>query len=177
MDYYQDLSLENINPLEVFEESGPFEAINEICLGLQFIHENETKLIHGNIKPSNILITEDNHYLIADQCQNIIKTNETMTVKDYQYVSPEMIKGKEITEKSDMWSFGCVVYYILTGRNTFSGNERSAYDLEVSKCKYEKINNCGVYSEAYNSIIQRLILENPYERKGASEILYDLDSI
>lgn len=177
MDYYHDQSLNEINPLEVFEESGPFEIINEICLALQYMHEDEANLIHGNIKPSNIIITEDNHYLISDQCQNLIKSAESKTVNDFQYYSPEMIKGLEITDKSDMWSFGCVIYYILTGKSAFSGNERSGYDLEVSKCKYEKITNCGIYSEAYNHLIERLLLENPYERQGASEILFDLDSI
>ena len=101
----------------------------QIALGLNFIHNNN--IIHMDLKPENILI-RNKQLKIIDFGSSIIK-REKPVYKDYiqsrYYRSPEVIFGIEITEKVDVWSYGCIIYELLTKKALFPA--KSTKDLVI----------------------------------------------
>jgi serine/threonine-protein kinase len=95
---------------------------------VQYAHQN--LVVHRDLKPGNILITQDGEPKLLDfGIAKILspegKTNETITHKGVwnltpEFASPEQIKGETITTSSDIYSLGIILYKILTGHNPYS---------------------------------------------------------
>lgn len=97
----------------------------EMCSALIFLHSNSPCLIHGNLKPSNIILDAQFVSKISDLgiCRLISKSgNPFYCALDNReasiYVDPEYITVGELTAKSDVYAFGIVVLQLLTGSLT-----------------------------------------------------------
>ena len=98
------------------------------------------KIIHKDIKPSNILLTPDLNPKIIDF--NISKSGDkTTTVKGFtkEYSSPEQIKGEKTDERSDIYSLGVVFYELLTGRLPDKYNPKPPSQINPKLSKYNNI--------------------------------------
>src|SRR6202521_703915 len=91
-------------------------------------------ITHRDLKPANILVTRQGIKLLdfglAKQAGPVKETDATVTqgltgqgqiVGTLQYMSPEQLQSKEVDARSDLFSFGCVLYEILTGKRAFEG--------------------------------------------------------
>ena len=84
--------------------------IKDICLGLKEIHNKD--LIHRDLKPDNIFISEDYKVKIGDFgiSKKLIGTKHAKTlVGTKNYTAPEIIKGEKYSNKVDIWSLGCII--------------------------------------------------------------------
>lgn len=93
-----------------------------ICDGIQ--HAHDKGIIHRDIKPHNILITTNGMVKVADFgiAQAISKKTITFggnIVGSVHYISPEQAKGEPVTTATDIYSLGCVLYEMLTGKTPF----------------------------------------------------------
>jgi serine/threonine protein kinase len=102
--------------------------MKQVFTGLEFIHAN--KIVHGDIKPDNLLLKGDSNnptVKIADfggaQLLGSSTSNDPTTTPIYS--SPEYLKSFELAEPHDIWSTGCVAYYVFNKKNLFKGR----YDL------------------------------------------------
>jgi serine/threonine protein kinase len=84
-------------------------------------------ILHRDIKPANILLAEDGTPRLTDfglarigQLPSLTETGSILGT--FYYLSPEAVENREVNERSDIWSFGVVLYEMLTGRLPFDGD-------------------------------------------------------
>ena len=100
------------------------ELIYKCCRGLAYAHSRD--VIHRDIKPSNILLTDDMDVRIADfGIAQLLKGGDTQVVGvigSPLYMSPEQISGKTLTNQTDIYSLGIVLFELLTGHLPFQAD-------------------------------------------------------
>ncbi|MFZ0452728.1 MAG: protein kinase [Ignavibacteriaceae bacterium] len=157
----------------------PFnEAIKiavQIAEGLEAAH-NEG-IIHRDIKSSNIMINESGNVKIMDfglaKFRGGLKiTQDGINFGTITYMSPEQAKGEEVDNRTDIWSFGVVLYEMLTGKIPFGGDYDQAiiYSILNDEPKFAK-----EIDEGLKNIINKSLAKNPEKRyQTAEEIAQEL---
>lgn len=138
--YYMVMELVEGKLLSDLIDRGPMKpkAVVDIAIqvvnALAFAHQN--KIIHRDIKPHNILINSEGVAKITDfgiaramDKSSNEKNTEAVIMGSAHYFSPEQANGKNINERSDIYSFGVVMYEMITGRVPFDG--KSALDIAI----------------------------------------------
>ena len=126
MEYVEGKTLKDL--LEEKGSLSPYKAVciaEDIAAGLS--HAHRRNIIHCDIKPHNILITENMHPKIADfgiarMISNMTMVYTNSVIGSVHYLSPEQASGKPVTAQSDIYSLGIVLYEMLTGHVPFDGN-------------------------------------------------------
>ncbi len=97
----------------------------QVASALQHAHNNG--IIHRDLKPGNLFVTEDGQIKLGDfgiarDTHAADLTSEGLTVGTHAYMAPEQITGDvNITGKADLYSLGCLLFELLTGRKPFEG--------------------------------------------------------
>lgn len=129
MDYVSGKPLNTI-----LKEDGPLDEtrtcalISEVCYALA--HSHSKGVVHRDIKPGNIIVTDESRTKVVDfgiaklttteEGQHLTKTGEVFGTP--LYMSPEQCLGQRVDGRSDVYSLGCVLYECLTGRVPFEGD-------------------------------------------------------
>lgn len=115
--------VENLLPIKKV-----LEIIYKCCKALDYAHKRG--VIHRDIKPSNIMVTEDMDVKIGDfGIAQIVKSDMTQVsglVGSPRYMSPEQAKEEELTNHTDLFSLGIVMYELLTGKPPFQAENLSS---------------------------------------------------
>ena len=96
----------------------------EVCEGLAEAHR--LGVIHRDLKPSNIIIDKDGNARIMDfgiarSLRTKSMTGEGVIIGTPEYMSPEQVEGKDVDQRSDIYSLGVILYEMVTGRVPFEG--------------------------------------------------------
>lgn len=127
------------NLKELIKKEAPFALNRALRITLQISealrHAHEHNIIHRDIKPHNILITNDGvvkvtDFGIARAVTNSGYTQTGVVMGSVQYFSPEQAKGLPVGPQSDLYSLGCVLYEMLTGEVPFQGESPIAVALK-----------------------------------------------
>ncbi len=121
MEYVDGVTLEKyVSHRGVLAESDAVSIIEKVLDALQYIHRHS--IVHRDIKPSNIMIREDGRvclldFGIAKDLDSNRLTQGMLAIGTNGYMSPEQAEGLSINHLSDIYSLGCVLYYMLTGKH------------------------------------------------------------
>jgi serine/threonine protein kinase len=148
--------------------------ICDIVLGMRFIHLRH--IIHRDMKPSNILISGNGRALIGDfgssraDSDYATSTGESGTV---YYAAPELFdEGADWTPKVDVWSFGLILYEMMTGAPVFPIS-LPPFDVIRKMRRQDRPmipDECGDYME---DLIRRCWSDDPSSRPSFDEILQE----
>lgn len=178
--------MEYIDGIELKDKikSGPIptkEAINiaiQIAEGLEAAHKKG--IVHRDIKSGNVMITKDGKAKIMDF--GLAKVGKGMqvtkvgtTVGTVAYMSPEQTRGEEIDNRSDIWSFGVLLYEMITGKQPFKGDYDQALAYSILN---EEPETAEISSTGLQNIILKTLEKEPADRyQSANEILTDLNEL
>lgn len=106
-----------------FEKS--IEMMRQVGEGLQKAHRND--VIHRDVKPGNLMLTNDGIVKILDfglarVGNNSELTNSGQLIGTIKYMSPEQIRGDNVDHRTDIWSMGVVLYELVSNRKPYKGN-------------------------------------------------------
>ncbi len=149
--------------------------------GLAYAHKHG--IVHRDIKPSNIMVLSDNHVKIADfgiaqMDSKLLGAPNGMIMGSPSYMSPEQVMASSIDARSDIFSFGIVLYQLLTGQRPFSGNN-------ISSIMYQVVNKAPPRPGSLNTdvppmldiIVSKCLEKNPKDRyQNTNELAEELRS-
>src|SRR4051794_25262575 len=103
------------------------EIVDGVLAALAYSHQHG--IIHRDIKPANVMLTPSGDVKVMDFgiARAIADQSATMTatsavIGTAQYLSPEQARGEQVDSRSDLYSTGCLLYELLTGRPPFVGD-------------------------------------------------------
>ncbi|MGI5900902.1 MAG: Stk1 family PASTA domain-containing Ser/Thr kinase [Desulfitobacteriia bacterium] len=173
---------------DIIREQAPLnsdEALNivrQIAEALAHAHANH--IVHRDIKPQNILITDDGRIKVTDFGIARAASSATLThtgdiVGSVHYLSPEQAKGTPINEQSDIYSLGIILYEMVTGKVPFDGDTPITIALKHVQEEITAPGEMGVeIAPEIEIIIRKALAKSTEERyKNALELLDDLDRV
>ena len=127
MEYVEGKTLREIVPVKKMED-----AITYAIQVAEALHEAHTHgIVHRDIKPENIMVNSKNQVKVMDfglaKLKGSLKlTKISSTIGTLAYMAPEQIQGEQVDARSDIFSFGIVLYEMLTGHLPFRGEHEAA---------------------------------------------------
>ena len=182
--YYISMEyLEGQDLKEILRTDGPFsenkirEIIKPTAEGLDLAHRNG--LIHRDIKSSNIFIDKNQRPVLMDfgiaktknRTQNLTKEDEILGTPEY--MSPEQVRGNEISHHSDIYSLGVVMYEMATGELPFKSKTMMGTLKKISESNPtppKKIN--PQISNELNSIILNCMQKSSHDRPQRAKNIF-----
>ncbi|MBS5926067.1 MAG: Stk1 family PASTA domain-containing Ser/Thr kinase [Clostridium sp.] len=154
----------------------------QIAKALECAHKNN--IIHRDVKPQNILVTEEGlikvtDFGIAKSTSSATLTNTTTIMGSAHYFSPEQAKGTLVDNRTDLYSLGVVLYEMVTGRVPFEAD--SPVTIALKHIQEEVVPPKQINSkipESLNKLIIKAMEKDPGMRyQNARDIINDLQKI
>ncbi len=189
-EYVEGRTLDLIIADGPLSESRIVDITGQIASALAYAHQRG--IMHRDIKPQNIIVTEDGHAKILDfglakQMRLEFHSTQGSLIQDssvateagtivgtVQYMSPEQIGGEELDGRSDIFSLGIVLYEMATGKNPFLGqNFASTMSNIMSVDPAAWVQEPGASSAGLREIIRRCLQKRREDRYPSAHLLLD----
>ena len=153
------------------------EIIEGVLTALSYSHENG--IIHRDIKPGNIMLTDSGDVKVMDfgiaRAMDDIGATMTSTwnvVGTAQYLSPEQATGEACDLRSDIYSVGCLLYELVTGRPPFTGDTPVAIAYQHVSSDFQIPSTVNpALDENIDKIITVALAKNPGDRYQSAEMM------
>ena len=164
----------------------------QIAHGLAAAHEKG--IIHRDLKPENLFLTKDGRIKILDfglakltqldSSERPTLTTMTMGTEagvvmgTAAYMSPEQVRGQFLDVRSDIFSFGAILYEMLSGKRAFHGDTPADMMSSILKEEPAELSTTNRVSPALERIVHHCLEKNPEARfHSASDIAFDLEHL
>jgi serine/threonine protein kinase/Tol biopolymer transport system component len=180
-------------------EKGPLPVEQVLKYGAQIADAldkaHRSGVVHRDLKPGNIMLTPNGAKLLdfgLAKPASPLATGSTLTahqpspataqgtiVGTFQYMSPEQVEGMELDGRSDIFSFGAVLYEMLTGKRAFEGSTTASVIAAVLERNPQAISTMQPASPpALDRIVKICLAKNPDDRwRAASDIKLQLEGL
>ena len=179
MEYVEGRTLKQMIEKETFSIKKVLEIGIQVCEGIAMAHEKG--VVHRDIKSDNIMLTPRGQVKIMDfglaKLKGTTKITHTgSTLGTAAYMSPEQAQGEEVDQRSDIFSFGVVMYELLTGQLPFKGEHQAAVIYSIMNETPEPLARykAGVPDELQR-VVDKALAKNQDERyQHMDDMLADL---
>ena len=176
---------------------GPRKALayaQQMAAGLGAAHARG--ITHRDLKPENIFVTRDGQIKILDfglakigpsvaaSGPSMLATSPALTgagtiVGTAGYMSPEQVRGREVDHRSDIFSFGAILYELLSGHRAFTGDSAVETMNAILKDDPPELTRANAaLPPALDRIVRRCLEKNPEERfQSARDVAFALDAV
>jgi len=155
--------------------------ITQIAAGISYLHTND--IIHGNICPTNILVTNDGRACVSDTAFNILMRqvtydNHTPTPVTWRYKSPEeLVNAAPMGAGADVYSWACVVYEVFSGERPYHDYYVLRGIYEIIRVGHSTLKRPGEMSPKLWSIMQQCWRPNAEDRPTMSQVEFALHAL
>jgi len=138
----------------------------QICLALDHVHR--AGLVHRDVKPANVFLGDDGRTTLIDfglACAAATTRENEVGVGTMEYAAPEQICGGPVDRRADIYSLGCVLYELVTGRLPFSGD--SANEIAERQIKREPVAPTMLSAEVpgqLDDLVMSMLAKSPAHR-------------
>ena len=172
MEYVTGKSLGELVKKHPIPAADMAEYAFQAALGLA--HAHEQGIVHRDVKPSNILLTDDRKIKVLDLGLGVLMeadsaatfaTADGIAVGTVDYMSPEQACGREVDGRSDLYGLGCSIYYLLTGKLPFPGSSPiERLGKRISGRHVPITEHLPDLAPNFVRVIDRLLAPKPHER-------------
>ena len=158
--------------LSLIEKLG---IIEQVCLALGYAHQRG--VIHRDIKPANVIVQQGGMAKIVDFGIARVQssgpegglTRTGNVIGTIHYIAPERLKGLPFDGRSDIFSTGVMLYYLLTGQLPFTGEDMTVLQKLVND-PFPPLNTyLASYPPELDAIMDRALAKDPERRYGTAE--------
>jgi eukaryotic-like serine/threonine-protein kinase len=158
---------------------------------------HEKGVIHRDLKPANVEITPEGKVTVLDfglakamdvaptepartnsPTLSVLATNAGVILGTAGYMSPEQAKGRTADQRSDIFSFGCILYEMITGRTTFDGETVTEVIASVLKQEADlSLIPANIHPRVVD-LIRRCLVKDPKKRwHAAADVRVEIETI
>ena len=181
---YYEKDLFEIIPEIVFKPKIILRILKKITEGIVYLHNRD--LIHGDIKPENIMIDKYLNPIIIDlgltKHKNLISNEKKNRLSGtITYLPPEVLISQKYTQKMDIWSLGIIMYILMFNREPFgnSDNKRETFNNIKYREQYYPIywrteEGNQIYNDCFYKYLldlnKKMLRKNMYERLNINNV-------
>jgi eukaryotic-like serine/threonine-protein kinase len=158
--------------------AGPLslERVGEVARGIlaALAAAHAAGIIHRDIKPGNVLLTEDGHVKVSDfgiakTVDDVDQTQTAELVATPGYLAPERLAGEPASQQSDLYSVGVLLYEALSGRRPFEGDTSLAIMRAIERGNAEPLTSRrrALPAEVV-AVVERAMSLDPHDRFGSA---------
>jgi serine/threonine protein kinase/tetratricopeptide (TPR) repeat protein len=185
MEYIDGLTLENLIAKETVSPDQLAELGSQVALALGAAHA--AGIVHRDIKPTNIMVTKAQQVKVLDFGIAKVQrgeldtqlTHEGQIIGTIAYMSPEQTRGEDTDHRSDVFSFGCVLYEAATGRKPFQAASALGLMHEIATTDPEppSVHRPELQPEFVRLVMRCLAKDRRHRPESAIELATELKSL
>jgi len=182
MEYIEGQSIKELIKADRLSMEEILKIALQVCEALTAAHEKE--IVHRDIKSDNIMLTPRGQVKIMDfglaKLKGVTKLTTTgTTLGTLQYMSPEQAQGREADHRSDIFSFGVVLYEMITGQLPFKGEQEVAVVYSIINETPEPLARYKAnVPEGLQRVVDKALQKDRSTRyQGAAEVIADLKGL
>jgi len=174
MEYVDGQPLSRSLEMGTFSQERAAAVGRQVALGMAAAHAQA--IVHGDLKPANIMVTREGVAKILDfglarRQRRMVSGEETILFDDAEttgvagtplYMSPEQVHGHPLMPASDVFSFGLILYEMLTGRTALEGN--SVLEIMRAIESLDADRHAGEVAEPFASILRQALVADWRQR-------------
>lgn len=157
----------------------PLQRVLEIALDLSdaLTRAHRLRIVHRDIKPANVLLAEDGtprltDFGVAHFSDSTRMTQSGTMIGTIAYLSPEACAGEDVDQRADIWSFGVMLYEMLTGQRPFQENNTAAMLTAIlSKTPTPPSDLRREIPPELDTLVMQMLVKDPDERLSSVRLV------